>query len=249
MSSVTLERVSQTKQRYLFIDTIRGFAVVNMILYHLCWNIDNLTGIKLNWYHTNLASLWQFLICGTFLLLAGFCIRFSSRILKHTIILAICAMSITLVTSITGDKTLIVFGILHCMTLCFIIFMLIKNFINQIPSSIGLCICILLFIITYNIPNGYLGFFGFGLYLPKGWYVSYWLSLLGLLSPDFRSADYFPIFPYLFLFLAGYYLSKLNFNIKKDINIKSLAFIGQHSLIIYLVHQPVLYILMLPIIK
>lgn len=249
MSAVTLERVTHERKRYLLIDTIRGFAVINMILYHLCWNIDNLTGIKLNWYHTGLALLWQFLICGTFLLLAGFCIRFSSHILKHTIIIAICAMSITLVTSITGDKTLIVFGILHCMTLCFIIFMLIKNFLNKISAKIGLYICILLFIITYNIPNGYLGLFGFGLYLPEGWYVSYWLSLLGLLSPDFRSADYFPIFPYLFLFLAGYYISKLNFNIKKDINIKFLSFIGQHSLIIYLIHQPILYILMLPIIK
>lgn len=249
MSAVTVEPISHKKQRYLFIDTIRGFAVINMILYHLCWNIDNLTDIKLNWYHTSLAAFWQFLICGTFLLLSGFCIRFSSHILKHTIILAICALSITLVTSITGNKTLIVFGILHCMTLCFIIFMLTKNIIDKILVKIGLCICILLFIVTYNIPNGYLGIGGFSVYLPKGWYVSYWLSLLGLLSPDFRSADYFPIFPYLFLFLAGYYLSKLNFNIKKDINIKFLTFIGQHSLIIYLIHQPILYVLMLPIIK
>lgn len=249
MSAITLERVQEKKQRYLFLDTLRGLAIINMVLYHFCWNVDNLVGVKLNWYHTNLAEFWQFLICGTFLILTGICIRFSSHILKHTLVLAICAALITCVTWVMGKQTLIVFGILHCMTLCFLIFILLHKMLDKIPNKIGLYICIILFLATYNIPHQYLGFGKFSVHLPHEWYTSYWLSLLGLLSPDFRSADYFPIFPYLFLFLAGYFLSKFEFpQFMKNINIKPLTFIGQHSLIVYLVHQPILYIFMLPFI-
>ena len=105
----------------------------------------------------------------------------------------------------------------------------------------------MLFLFTYHVPQHFLGIGPFQITLPSAWYVSYWLSLVGLLSPDFYSADYFPIFPYLFLFLAGYFLGKLPLpDWMRRSHCRPLARLGQHSLIIYLLHQPILYGAMLP---
>lgn len=237
---------NQANKRYLFLDTLRGFALVNMILYHICWNLNHLIGVSLPWYHTQKAELWQLFICGTFLLLAGLCIHFTRHLTRHILILTACATVITVVTAFTGQQTLIVFGILHCMTLCFFFFILLCPIIRHIPTAVGLLICTILFVLTYHIPQHYIGISPFIIELPNEWYVSYWLSILGFLSPDFRSADYFPIFPYLFLFLAGYFLGRLPFpKWMQDTQIKPLTWLGQHSLIVYLLHQPILYILMI----
>lgn len=233
--------------RYLFLDELRGLAIINMILYHLCWNLDRLVGISLPWYHQTAANIWQLYICGSFLLLAGMCIHYTHHLSRHILTLAGCAVLITVVTYFAGSQTLIVFGILHCMTLCFLCYVVLRPALQRIPTILGLILTVFLFIFTYHVPEHYLGLGWIQIPLPSEWYVSYWLSLIGLLSPDFYSADYFPIFPYLFLFLAGYFLGKLQLpNWMCKSHCRPLAWIGQHSLIIYLLHQPILYGIMLP---
>lgn len=240
-SSTTVHR------RYLFLDELRGFSLISMIVFHFCWNIDHLLHIELTWYHTTGAHIWQFSICAVFLLLAGLCIHFTRRLTRHIITLAICALSITAVTWFTGPHTLVVFGILHCMTLCFLCYLLLRPLLRHIPTVPGLLISLLLFCFTYAVPYRYLGFPFLRIPLPNEWYASYWLSLLGLLSPDFYSSDYFPIFPNLFLFLAGYFLGCLRLpDWMQKSHCRPLAWLGQHSLIIYLLHQPILYFCMLP---
>lgn len=236
-----------SQQRYLFLDELRGFSLISMILFHLCWNIDNLLNIKLAWYHTTGAQIWQFSICGVFLLLSGLCIHFTRHLFRHILILAGSAILITIVTWFTGSHTLVVFGILHCMTLCFICHSLLRPVLSRIPPLFGLLLCLFLFCFTYGIPDHYLGFGTLQISLPNEWYASYWLSLIGLLSPDFYSSDYFPIFPNLFLFLAGYFLGCFPLpNWMQKSHCRPLAWLGQHSLIVYLVHQPILYLCMLP---
>lgn len=236
-----------THARYLFLDELRGFSLLSMILFHFCWNIDNLLHIDLPWYHTIGAQLWQFSICAVFLLLAGLCIRFTQHFARHLMTLAVSALLITAVTWLTGPHTLVVFGILHCMTLCFVCYLILRPILLRIPTAFGFLICIFLFCFTYAIPYQFIGFASFRIFLPKEWYFSYWLSLFGLLSPNFYSSDYFPIFPNLFLFLAGYFLGRLPLpDWMKKSHCRPLAWLGQHSLTVYLLHQPILYLCMLP---
>lgn len=238
---------TRSAKRYLFLDELRGFAILNMILFHFFWNLNHLLGIPLPWYHTSGAHLWQLFGSSIFLLLAGMCTHYTRHLTRHILTLAASAVLITAVTWLAGSETLIVFGILHCMTLCFLCYILLRPLLRRIPTLLGLILALALFLFTYHVPQHYLGFGAFQIPLPSEWYVSYWLSLVGLLSPDFYSADYFPIFPYLFLFLAGYFLGRLN---PPDWMCRShcrpLAWLGQHSLIIYLLHQPILYGIMLP---
>ena len=68
-------------------------------------------------------------------------------------------------------------------------------------------------------------------------------------------ADYMPLFPWLGVFLIGCVIGRLCYKDKKTLFAgrgkvmtavsRPVEFIGRHSLIIYLVHQPVVYIVLL----
>ena len=61
--------------------------------------------------------------------------------------------------------------------------------------------------------------------------------------PAFASSDYFALLPWLFLFWTGFYLYRLRPEIPAlpDIRLPGLSVISRHSLLLYLLHQPVLY--------
>jgi uncharacterized membrane protein len=73
-----------------------------------------------------------------------------------------------------------------------------------------------------------------------------WLWPFGFLYPGFSSADYFPLLPWLFLFLFGAWLGgRVTGGGGPDwLRVKvppALTWPGRHSLLLYLVHQPILY--------
>ena len=61
----------------------------------------------------------------------------------------------------------------------------------------------------------------------------------------FHSSDYFPLIPWMFLYLCGYFLWRAVGHRRRVMEklkpgFAPLAFLGRHSLLIYLLHQPVL---------
>ena len=115
----------------------------------------------------------------------------------------------------------------------------------------GALLMFILFAVTYNINYGTLGFFKTELLeLPETLYGNLIATFLGFTEKQFFSADYFSIFPWTFLYFTGYFLSGL-WRAKKlpdakclDKNIPFLTKIGKKSLIVYMLHQPILYILL-----
>ena len=72
-----------------------------------------------------------------------------------------------------------------------------------------------------------------------------WLLPLGIHSPEFASYDYFPLVPWFGVFLAGAALGKWAYAPGRSLLPLSpretfINFAGRHSLLIYLVHQPVI---------
>ena len=96
------------------------------------------------------------------------------------------------------------------------------------------------------LPQGYLLLPYVGkIRLPYRLYASRFTFWLGLPHSGFVSADYYPILPWGFLFLAGgvigVYCAKTRFPDWLYLSrVRPLAFAGRHTMILYLAHQPLI---------
>jgi uncharacterized membrane protein len=135
---------------------------------------------------------------------------------KRQIKLGLCALGISIVTKIIFPENWIYFGTLHC--IFFISFFgLFFNYFESIGLLIGLLLFIPSIFLDKNIP-----FFE----LP------------------IHSFDYISPFPWIGAMLFGIY------SIKYDLHLvtipyfpykRQIAYLGKHSLPIYLIHQPILF--------
>lgn len=230
--------------RLTSLDALRGIALVGMIAYHFCFNLDSLFLVSLPWFHSTGAAVWQLCNCALFLVLAGICTHFTRRIFRRAALLAAVAAGLSLATLLFMPQEVIVFGILHCMAVCMLLFGVFRPWLTRIPPWLGMLIFGALFAATYHLPHQYLFFQPYALPLPAGLYTFYPLSLLGFQSATFFSSDYFPLIPYCFLFLFGHYLGYVFFKLPRRIQLlgwRPLNFLGRHSLLVYLLHQPILF--------
>ena len=123
-------------------------------------------------------------------------------------------------------------------------------------ALIGFAVCCLLFYITRWVNRGFLQLWpGRTLILPAFLFTEgipgAILTAVGFPMKDFFSTDYFSMIPWFFLFRAGFYLHQIMrgrgwfsspvFHCR----IPLLNRMGEHSLLIYMLHQPVLYLLTL----
>lgn len=51
------------KPRYALIDALRGFSLLNMIAYHLCFDIFQIYAVDTGWMFSNAAVAWERFIC------------------------------------------------------------------------------------------------------------------------------------------------------------------------------------------
>lgn len=160
-------------------------------------------------------------------------------------------MLVSVVTCLFMPENRVVFGVLTLTGSCMLLMIPLDKVFKKIPASAGIFLSLFLFAVTRNINSGQLGFEGLQLAeLPDGLYHGMAAAYLGFMEPGFFSTDYFSLFPWLFLFISGYYL----YHIFAGRNVLGLpvfqwklpffGFLGRHSLLIYLLHQPVLYLVL-----
>lgn len=232
--------------RLALLDFIRGLNLISMILYHAMWDLVYMFGVNISWYRGFPGFLWQQSICFIFILLSGFCFHLGKRHLKSGIITFLAGALISVVTIIAMPEELILFGVLTLLGSSMLIMIPLQFLLKRIPSILGLAIFIFLFIITYNINSGYIGIKGiFTLNLPQEIYANYFTAFLGFPFYRFFSSDYFPLLPWFFLFVVGFYIARIlrffPLNFLKIHLFTPIEFMGRHSLIIYLAHQPIIY--------
>ena len=235
-------------QRLHLLDAFRGFLMLNMIAYHGMWNLVYLFGREAGWYAGTPKYLWQQFICWSFILLSGFCWSFSRNHLKRGALVFGGGAIVSLVTCLLMPESRILFGVLTCIGSCMILMIPLEKLLKKVPTVPGLVFSFCLFFLLRNCPKGNLGFEGIELLaLPAGLYRNNLTAYLGFPQPGFFSTDYFSILPWIFLFAAGYFLHrvledrKLNDRLFARGQVPVLNWIGRHSLIVYLLHQPILY--------
>ncbi len=239
--------MSTSKKRIELLDEIRGFAIIAMIVHHFFLDAGNV--LYQDWGYTifNKLCIVQPLFWAIFIIISGICTRLSRNTLKRGIIVFLSGIAVTLVTAVIMPAmniygAEIYFGILHCLGSCMILAGLLMPLLEKANPITGMIICFILFVLTYEINAGTLCF---GLIeLPKP--QTNLLMPLGIYNSEFESADYFSLFPWIFMFLMGSFIGKYAkdekfpaWTYKK--HSKVLGFVGRNSLWFYLGHQVVIY--------
>ena len=125
----------------------------------------------------------------------------------------------------------------------------LAKILRFIPPFTGLIVSLGLFFSTKNIIHGTIGIGSWQYTLPPDLYANNFTAYIGLPPQSFHSADYFPLLPWIFMYTAGYFIyyciqKSISKNNIFKFNCKPLQFLGRHSLAAYLIHQPVIIVLL-----
>lgn len=266
--------------RLALLDSLRGLTLISMILFHACWDAVYLLGANWPWYGSRAAYIWQQSICWTFILLSGFCIPFSSRLLRRGLEVFGAGALVMAVTCILLPEDRVVFGVLTLIGSCMLLMVPLRKVLDRdfrgetsaesttVRKASGVnrdailfIVFAILFILFKDVNYGEIGtgmlhriipaIPKLTIRIPEALYANLATAYLGFPPADFYSTDYFSLLPWAFLYLCGYELhwilkaaGVLDAPILKK-EIRPLAFMGRNSLVIYLLHQPVLYLFVL----
>lgn len=234
-------------KRYAMLDILRGLTLISMIAYHTVWDMVYIFDVDWAWYKSDMAHVWQQSICWCFILLSGFCWSLGRVKWKRGLTVFVAGTIVTIVTMIAMPQERIVFGVLTFLGTAMLLMIPLDKVFRKCNPIIGFIISIALFVLCRNVNEGWLGFEDWNFVkLPQGLYTNILGTFLGFTESSFFSTDYFSVFPWIFLFCAGYFLHK----VVKERNWMEffrhgkcavLEKLGSHSLVIYMLHQPIAY--------
>ncbi len=100
--------------RVRLFDAVRGFSVVSMVLFHLCYDLVFIEGVDVAWFAPPLQDVWRASISWTFLLVSGWMCSFSHDNLTRSLRYLAVALVIFAATSLAAVDDPISFGIIFC---------------------------------------------------------------------------------------------------------------------------------------
>lgn len=230
--------------RVYLLDELRGWWVIMMVAYHGMYDLAYIFGVNFPAFRSAGMQLFQQIICCGFIFLSGISSRYTRNGVKRGLFTLACGMVISLGTYIFMPSQMIYFGILHFLGAAMILTALLRPLLDKLPPALGLPLCLVVWQLLYELPNGRIGVRGMAsIDLPLSWYAHPGLMPLGFGG---AGSDYFPLLPWIFLFFAGAYFGiwvragKMPAACYKP-HVPWLSAVGKRAIVIYLLHQPVLY--------
>ena len=225
-------------KRILWIDVIRGISILAMVTFHFAFDLMYFGFAKSDLIYQPDWRLFERMIAFSFLFIAGLSLSITHRssinwksFFRRYGVTAICAVLISIVTYILFNNDMIRFGILHAISVSGLVGLLLLK-LNSLSLFF---LAVLLFLLNLFIPQPL-----------EGDYFWQWL-IYTTETPN--SLDYRPILPWITPFILGMasyqpikkwgLLETSNASSHKELSI--LSWLGRNSLIIYLIHQPVLF--------
>ena len=235
-------------QRFIEIDMLRGFAIVLMIFGHILWDLDYFGLMPMNdGFYNILIKIIQ----PTFFLLVGISLIISKKKIEnikvnndkkyyiHLIVRGLKIFSLgiifTILTLIFIPDRPIFFGVLHCIGLSVIISAPFLKFRKYNLIFVVLLIIATILVSNYNMENPTIIHLAFGIHQ---------------MDISSHTIDYFPLLPWFGICLLGIIIGDCLYSgnnrkfripdLSKYRPIKLFQWCGQHSLIIYLIHQPII---------
>lgn len=218
-----------------------------MVVYHTFFDLVIIFGVNIPAFYSPLVNGLVILFAGLFIFISGTACHFSHNNLRRGLICFGLGLILTLGTFLFMPDERILFGILHLLGASMLLFPLLSPLFRKIPPLVGIPLSLILFALLYHVPDGYIGFAGwFSLALPRGIYDLHWLFWLGFPGAGFFSSDYFPLIPWGFCFAAGAFFGVLVKGRRLPAWVYAphcppLALVGRNTIVVYLLHQPVVY--------
>lgn len=223
------------------VDAARGVAVVAMIFFHFMWDLQYFGLTDVNVF----SEPWQIFarsIGTTFTFLLGLSLwlvttRLSSRELwryavRRSLLLVGLGLLITLGTWLFVGDAYVRFGILHLLGSMLILSLPFIRAPLWLTVGVGLMMI------------------GVGAYLTTLRAPFPWLVAFGVAQAGVEMVDYYPLLPWGGAALLGVACGRLCYpggqrrlalsDLSAVAPIRTLRFLGRHSLLIYLLHQPIL---------
>ncbi len=223
--------------RFEWIDALRGLSLLAMFAYHLIWDLAFYGLITREIPLSPAFKLFGHAIAASFLTLVGMSLVLAhqnglrwSAYWRRLALLILASAAISLVTYILFPSSFIFFGILHCIALISLLAVPVLNL-----PVLALWLLALLFLLLPAFAAA-----------PHFDQPLFWWTGLGLDQPE--SNDWRPLFPwggFTFLGLAlmrqaqdwDLLSQSAHWRAKTRLS-RLLVWSGQHSLMVYLVHQP-----------
>jgi uncharacterized membrane protein len=228
------------------IDLFRGIAILMMVLFHTVFDISYFGIAPFN-VSTGFWRYFAYATASLFLFIVGVSLIISHDkamqkisglfltlkfVYRGAFIFAL-GLLVTLGTWLYMGEGFVIFGILHLIGISVMLSPFFFRF-KRLNILIGLAFIAVGWIIS--------GMTGPAILLP-----------LGVIPAGFASVDYTPLFPWFGFVLIGmgageflYTAGERRFKIPQipELIVTPLSFLGRHSLLIYLVHQPVIILLL-----
>jgi uncharacterized membrane protein len=115
-----------TGKRIQLIDGLRGIAVVLKVIHHFLYDLVYFIGINRLWFDNPVFNFLHYIFAGLFILLSGVSSRFSRSNTKRGLKVIGIAILLTVVTYLMDMP--IIFGILHFLGVCMVLYGLTQRF-------------------------------------------------------------------------------------------------------------------------
>ena len=217
------------------LDALRGTAMILMTVFHALVDIRDFFGFAdVRYYEPPLVFIGRSSAI-LFMFVSGVSCRFSKNNIKRGIKVLLCGMIVTLATYIAVPELYVRFGILHFLGSA----MIIIGFFERLEMPERTKQFIMWIAVPLSLFAGW-AFAGRSSDYPA-------LLIFGITPAGFMSYDYYPLFPWIGVFFAGYAAGLVAINNREKLSAarstrfaRALGALGRHSLIYYLLHQPVL---------
>ena len=236
----------EKRPRLPVIDIARGVAIVAMVIYHLCWDLSFYgfipvdVGYDPGWVFFARSILFAFMfLVGVGLVLGhGDGMRWK-RFWRRWLFLVAGAMLISLGTWLTFPESFVYFGVLHAIALFSLLALPFLFTPVWLTALVGAVVIALHFLYRDPLFNA----------VPLSW-IGFWEV------PPLTN-DLVPVFPWLGVVLGGIVVARLVRGSQVETRLgeirpgnrlaRTLGWMGRWSLVIYVVHQPLLLAVIAPL--
>ena len=217
------------------IDALRGFGLLMMIAYHFTFDLSWMHVVAIDFNHDpfwltarDFIVTWFLLLVGVSLVLARHAQQSTRAFWRRVGLIVFCSLLVTAASYVTFPQTFITFGILQLIAVASILARPLARW-PFVTLIIGAAIIAI------------------GATLQFAVFVTRWLNWIGLMTHKPATEDYVPLFPWFGVVLvgvtAGAWLAARERPMVTSLGRIMpdwLAWLGRHSLLVYMVHQPVL---------